>query len=156
MPELIKDTVTKTLFDLGSFEEITLVKPVEFMPPADVNEALSRLGGDTSKLMSVIADGMLTEYKNTLRRTADGWHTFKEDSDGEPTSEINGEFTGQVADMKKVNNLKLSLAKSVFGFEKSMSKEAKRAAKESAAEMIKNTPAIREGLAKTAALAEAE
>jgi hypothetical protein len=154
--EPIKDVVTKTLFDLSSFEEVTLVKPVEFMPPATTEEALSRLGGDTAKLMAVIIDGMLSDYKNTLRKTADGWHTFKEDADGEPTSEINGVFTGQVADSKKVNNLKLSLAKSVFGFEKGMAKDAKRAAKEAAAEMIKNTPAIREGLAKTAALADGE
>ena len=149
--EAIKDVVTKPVFDLSSFEDVTLVKPFEFMPPADVNEALTRLGGDTSKLMAVITSGMLDAFKSELRKTADGWHTYKEDADGEPTDEINGVFQGQVADSKKVNNLKLSLAKSVFGFEKGMSKEQKRAAKESAADMIRNTPAIREGLAKTAA-----
>lgn len=149
--EAIKGVVEKPVFDLGSFEDVTLVKAFEFMPPADVNEALTRLGGDTAALMAVITSGMLDSYKSTLRKTSDGWHTYEEDADGEPTEKINGEFQGQVADSKKVNTLKLSLAKSVFGFEKGMTKEQKRAAKESAVDMIRNTPAIREGLAKTAA-----
>jgi len=149
--EPIKGVVEKPVFDLSSFEDVTLVKPFEFLPPTDVNEALTRLGGDTAALMAVITSGMLDSYKSELRKTADGWHTYEEDADGEPTDKINGVFQGQVADSKKVNNLKLSLAKSVFGFEKGMSKEAKRAAKEQAAEMIKNTEAIRNGLAKTAA-----
>lgn len=150
--EPIKDVVERKAFDLEAFDDIVLVKTVEFLPPSDVNEALTRLGGDTSKLMLVITNGMLEAYKNELRSTPDGWHTYEEDSDGEPTEKINGPFTGQVADAKKVNNLKLQMAKSVFGFEKGMTRDQKKAAKEAAAEMIKNTPAIRAGLAKTAAL----
>ena len=91
-----------------------------------------------------------------LRNDPTGWHAFKLDDEGEPTNELNGPFDGQVADSKKVGNLVLSLAKSVFGFTQNMTKEEKRQTKESAMDMVKSTPAIRNGLAKTAALTTEE
>lgn len=148
--------VQKSLFDLDSFEEVTLVKEGDFTAPTSVQDALHRLGGDSGKLIAVIADGMKAEEMRKLRSTGDGWSTFKKDESGEDTTEINGAFTGKVADSKKVNTLVLTLAKSVFGFGKDMTKEQKKAAKDSAVDMIKNSPPIREGLAKTAALNEDE
>jgi hypothetical protein len=50
----------------------------------------------------------------------------------------------------------LTLAKTVFGFSKSMSREEKSTAKDSALEMIKTTPAIKAGLQKSAAIKKAE
>lgn len=148
--------VQKTLFDLASFDDVLLVKVGQFEPVSDVKDALVRLNGDTAALNKVINDGLKARAMQDLRSTADGWHTFKTDAEGELTDEINGPFDGQVADSKKVGNLVLSLAKSVFGFTKSMSKDEKRAAKEQAMEMVKSTPAIRNGLAKTAALSTEE
>lgn len=144
--------VQKTLTDLSTLEDVTLVKIGSFVPVANVQDALARLNNDSEALNAVINAGLKARAAQELRTSADGWHTFKLDAEGEETSEINGPFTGQVGDSKKINNLVLSLAKSVFGFEKSMSKDQKRAAKESARDMIRNTPAIKDGLSKTAAL----
>lgn len=148
--------VQKTLTDLSTLDDALLVKEGSFSPANDVAEALSAVGGDNTALLEVINDGLRSRAMQALRADGSGWHTFKLDESGEPTDEINGPFEGQVGDSKKINNLILSLAKSVFGFEKGMSKDAKKAAKESAIEMIKTTPAIKNGLAKTAALTAAE
>lgn len=152
MPETKPIKVQKSLFDLESFDDVTLVKVGTFEPVSDVASALQRLGGDSTKLLAAINAGLEDEAKKALRNTPDGWHTFKVDEAGEETNEVNGPFTGQVADAKKVNTLVLTLAKSVFGFSKDMTKVQKAEAKEQAKTMIKDTPAIRAGLAKTAAL----
>lgn len=146
--EMIK--VQKTQFDLAQFDDVTLVKTGEFEPVTDVQGALARLGGDTAALNAVINAGLKAKAMQALRESADGWHTYKVDAEGETTEEVNGPFAGQLADIKVVNGLVLSLSKSVFGFNKDMSKDQKRAAKEQAKEFIKSNPAIREGLAKTA------
>lgn len=151
--------VRKTQFDLAQFDDVTLVKQGTFEPVSVENattEALQRLGGDSAKLAEVLNAGLKSMAMQTLRESADGWHTFELDSEGEPTDKVNGPFAGQLADIKVVNGLVLSLSKSVFGFNKDMSKDQKRAAKEQAKEFIKSNPAIREGLAKTAVATEAE
>lgn len=153
--EAVAIRVQKTLTNLATLDDVLLVKEGKFVPVADAAEALSRLGGDNAALQEVINDGLKARAMQELRTTSGGWHTFKE-VDGETSDEINGPFEGQVGDSKKIGNLVLSLAKSVFGFEKSMSKEAKAAAKESAREFIRATPAIRDGLSKTAALTSEE
>ena len=150
MNEPIK--VQKSLFDLQTFDDVLLGKIEPFTDVVDVKEALHRLNGDTGALNKVINDGLRAHRAQELRNDPTGWHAFKLDDEGEVTNELNGPFDGQVADSKKVGNLVLSLAKSVFGFTQNMSKEEKRQTKESAMDMVKSTPAIRNGLAKTAAL----
>lgn len=145
--------VTKTLTDLSTLDEVLLVKPGKFMPVADAAEALQRLGGDQNALAEVLNDGLEARAKQELRSTAGGWHTFKLDADGEPIiTEVNGPFEGQVGDTTKINGLVSQIAKSVYGYEKGLSPEAKKAAKQSARDFIKANAAIREGLSKTAAL----
>jgi hypothetical protein len=138
--------VQKTVFDLETFEEVTLVKEFEFSPVTSIEDALSRLGNDGEKLLKVLNDGLIDETRNRVREDNDGWHTFDEEKEGE----INGAFTGKIADQKSVNNLVLTLAKTVFGFTKDMSKDQKRAAKSSAMEMIKSNESIKAGLQKSA------
>lgn len=144
--------VQKSLTDLSTLEDILLVKPGKFMPVADAAEALARLGGDNAALAEVLNDGLEARAKQELRSNPGGWHTFKLDADGEPTTEVNGPFDGQVGDSAKINGLVSQIAKSVYGYEKSMTKEQKQAAKESARTFIKGNQAIRDGLSKTAAL----
>ena len=156
-PQEIK--VQKTLFDLHKFDDVLLVKIGTFEPVSVENatkEALQRVNGDTAQLAAIINDGLKARAMQQLRESADSWHTFKVDAEGEYTDEINGPFEGQVADSKMVNNLVLSLSKTIFGFSKDLTKEQKKQAKANAMEMIKNTPAIREGLSKNAALTASE
>jgi hypothetical protein len=144
--------VQKQLTDLSTLDDILLVKPGKFMPVATASEALQRLGGDEKALAEVLNDGLEARAKQELRSTPGGWHTFKLDSDGEPTNEVNGPFEGQVGDSSKISALVSAIAKSVYGYEKGLSKEAKAAAKEQARAFIKSNESIRAGLSKTAAL----
>lgn len=147
----MKQIVTREVFDLDTFDEVKLGKEYEFTPVTTIEEALAALGNDSAKLLEVLNDGMREEMRSQVRATSDGWRTFALDNDGEPTEDLNGEFAGTPADMKSVNALVLTLAKTVFGFSKELTKEQKRAAKESAKEMVKSNDAIKAGLRKSAA-----
>jgi len=143
--------IQKTVFDLDTFNEVTLVKASEFTPAADTTEVLARIGNDAVKMLALLNEGLKEETRRNLRAEVSGWHTYEKDAEGEDTEKVNGEFAGTVADMGSVNALRLNLAKTVFGLKKNMSVEEKRKAKESAMELIKNTPAIKAGLQASAA-----
>lgn len=138
--------IQKTVFDLESFEDVTLVKEVPFSPVAAIDEALARLGNDSAKLLAVVNDGLRSELRSTERDNSEGY--FLADEDGKPSGET---FAGIAADNAKVNAVVLAMAKSVFGLNPSMSKEQKRAAKDSAVNLVRTTPAIVEGLRVSAA-----
>ena len=144
------ERVERTVFDLDSFEEVNLVKEVEYTPVTSIEEALAKLENDAAKLLDVLNSGLLEVVKNAAAEENDGWHTY----DDEKPEEINGEFSGTIADMKAVNSLTLTLAKTVYGFAKGLPKSAKKAAKESARELIRTTDSIKDGLRKSAALAK--
>jgi hypothetical protein len=137
----------KTIFDLDSFQEVTIVKEIpDFLPVSSLEEAAARLANNSAKLLEVINRGLMDEHRNSTVDNAEiPWRTF--DDEGE----LNGNFSGTIAEPKAVNSLVLTLAKTVFGYSKEMAKEAKRAAKESAMRMIATTEAIKEGLRKSAA-----
>ena len=137
--------VTSRIFDLSTFEEVEVGKLLDFTPVASIEEALEELDVE---LLKVINKGLLEIAKAKARKETSGWHTFDEDGS------LNGEFTGQPADMKKVNSLVLTMAKTVFGFSKEMSKDEKRAAKANAKSLIQSNEAIKAGLMKTAALSD--
>ncbi len=139
--------VQRTLFNLDAFQEVTLVK--DFPDPAPVStvqDALARLGNNSDRLMEIINAGLLNEERNKFAGDPNGWLTVDEEGT------LGAPFVGTVADQKKVNALVLTMAKTVFGYSKDLDNAAKEAAKTQAQEFIKNTPAIREGLKKSAAL----
>lgn len=139
--------IQSTVMDLDSMKEVTLIKVApEFEEVSSIEEAVVRLGNDSGKLLAVLNRGLIDEYRNQIREDASiAWHTFDEEG------EVNGEFTGTIAEPKAVNALVLTLAKTVFGYSKDLGVEAKRAAKESAMEMIRSNEAIKAGLRKSAA-----
>ena len=143
--------VTKTVFDLDIFDEVSLIKNLDFVPAENTSEVLERIGGDASKMLELLNEGLRAELVRNARSEKSGWHTFELDAEGEETEKVNGPYTGTPADMKAVNSLKLTLAKTVFGFSKEMTKPEKQKAKADAIEMIKSTPAIKAGLQKAAA-----
>ncbi len=153
MATLKQAPIQKTIFDLDTMEEILLVKSVpDFKEAENSNEVLARVGNDTAKMLKLLNDGLRLAEREQVATGSDPWHTFVVNDEGEYTDEVNGPFTGTIADSKAVNALKLTLAKTVFGFNKNMSKDEKATAKDSALEMIKTTPAIKAGLQKSAAL----
>lgn len=143
--------VTAKPFDLDAFETIETYKEGTFVPAADAAEALSRLGGDATVLLSIINRGLKEQAIEDLRNSETPWLT--KDEDGNIT-----EYKGESADESAVSDLVLTLAKTVFGFDnrdKSQTKEQKRAMKEKALGMIRDTPAIRNGLVERAKAAKA-
>lgn len=145
--------IQKTVFDLDTMEEVLLVKAVpDFKPAENSHEVLARVGNDSAKMLELLNNGLRLAEREAVADGKEPWHTFGVNDEGEYTDEVNGPFTGTIADSKAVNALKLTLAKTVFGFVKSLSKEEKAMAKSNALEMIKNTPTIKAGLQKSAAL----
>lgn len=132
--------VQRTIFDLNTMEEVTLLKTVEFKPVADAKEALERVGNDTAKFLAIVNRGLRSEVQQSaVDDSGIPWQV--EDEDGKLST-----FDGTPADQAGVNNLVLSLAKQVFGYTKDAPVEKKRAAKEAAINMIRSNDQIREGL----------
>lgn len=138
--------VQRTIFDLDSFAEVTLAKEIDFAPVTSVQDALARLSNDSGKLISIVNEGLRAEARRIAGGDPRDWRSLNEDGD------VNGAFAGTVADPKAVNALVLTLAKTVFGYSQDLSKDQRQAAKDSAMGMIASTPAIKEGLKKSAAL----
>lgn len=140
-----------TRIDLATFEDVVLVKEAPPVKVASVEDGLAQVNGDTAKLVEVIAIGLRTLAGEKL--VADStipWHTFKLDETGEETTEINGPYTGQAADSKVINPLILTLAKTMEGYGKHMSKDEKRTAKENTKAFIRDNPKLIERLVKQA------
>jgi|SRR5690349_17853186 len=150
MPATETVQIQKTVFNLDTFDYTTVGKQFTFEPVGSWEECLARMGNDANKALQAINDGLRAEAQRTNREDPTGWHAFKEDSEGEPTGELNGPFSGAIADDVLVNNLVLTLAKTVFGYSKSMTPDQKKAAKDAAREMIKNSEQMRSGLQKSA------
>lgn len=150
MPETKKLVVRNQVFDLDTFDDVTLVKEVEFTPIASLKDALAMVGGDESKLMDLLNVGMEDKAREVARMDSNGWRTFKKSADGDDTAEINGEFSGTPVDDTDVKALVLTIAKTTGTY--GTTPESRKAAKEAARSIIKNTPVLREGL-RTKALA---
>lgn len=138
--------VQKSIFDLDSFQEVTIVKTGSFTPVENTQEALARVQNDTAKFLELVNEGLRAEYQRDLREQAGDWHTLTDEN------EVNGVFAGTIADPKAVGALVLNLAKTVFGYSKDLDAAGKAKSKESAMTFIQGNDAIREGLKKSAAL----
>lgn len=133
------------VFDLETMDEVVLFKDVEFSPVQSVEAGLAAVGNDTAKFLAIVNKGLESYVsENAIADPAIPWK--QEDEEGVIT-----DFTGTIADAKIVQNLILSMAKSVFGYAKDIAKNAKKAAKENAMTLIRSTPAIRDGLKSQAA-----
>lgn len=143
-------TVSKSVFDLETFADVVLVKPVDFSAATSTEEALTRLGGDTAKLLSVINEGLLEVRKREVRADATAWMQETEAEDGTTILEA---FDGTIADQKMVNNLVLNIAKSSFGYNKAAAakdKAAKQKAKQAAMDFVSSNEVLKNGLKENA------
>lgn len=142
----ITKVVQKQIFDLDLFNERTLTKTFTVEPVANYQEFLARLGNDTGKVIELLNVALVSQARDEAKNSETGWNQFKLDESGEESDVIEGPFSGTPADPKTVNQLVLTLAKTVFGYSKDAGPEKKRAAKEKASAMIKGNAEIREGL----------
>jgi hypothetical protein len=139
-----------TVFDLTTFDEVTIRKVGSFSPVESAKEALERLGNDSTKFLEILNVGLKSQALRDLANdTQVPWMIEDED-----TGELKP-FAGIPADGSKVNPLVLTIAKTVFKYNKDMDADAKRAAKDKARELIRNNPAMVAGL-KESAMADGE
>lgn len=148
-------TITRTVFDLDSFEDVELLKEVPFTPAATVEEALARVGGDSAKLLEAVNDGLLADAKRVAAHdNSIPWLQDVEDENGKIVRE---NFDGTIADSKVVNGMVLNMAKAVYGYNKAAAakdKAGKQAAKQAAMAFIAGNETIKAGLKENAAPAE--
>lgn len=143
--------VNQKTFDLDQFETVATYKESTFTPVESSQDALARLGGDSAKFLEILNRGLKEVAQDELRNNDAPW--MIKDADGNVS-----EYKGESADEDAVSDLVLTLAKNIFGFDnrdKSQTKEQKREMKEKALGMIRDTPAIRNGLVERAKLAKA-
>lgn len=139
----------REIFDLNTMDEVLLIKKGNFAPVESLEEAKTRVGGDTTKFLAIINEGLKAEAgRSMVNDPSVPW--LVEDEEGNTTV-----FEGKPADKKIVGGLILNLAKSVFGYAKGLAPAEKKAAKESAMEMIKTNEVMKAGLIKNAAAATA-
>lgn len=154
MPETTVATskrTTKGGLDLNTFENVKLFKEVPIVPPVtSVEEALARVGNDTSKLMKLLTDGLQSEAVEAARSDNSDWKMI--DADDKDTEQV---FEGTLANTEDVNPVVLMFAKLNHGFDDIDSKapnsaDLKRAAKQAAIADIKEMPKVLDGLRRKA------
>jgi len=142
---------TKTVFDLDSKFDVTLVKVGQFSPVTNMQEFVVRLGNDAGKILAIVNDGLESHERNQLSTNESiAWQQEDENENGET---VLTPFSGTTLTEEKSRQLGqnvLNMAKMLFGYAKDMAggKEAKRAAKAKAQEMLLSNPQVIEALKK--------
>jgi hypothetical protein len=141
---------TRSGIDLASFEDVKLFKDVATVPAVtSVQDALSRLGNDHAKLLSIIHGGLQAEAVKSANESDSDWLKF--DQDGKETTEV---FAGQLVSSEVLNPMVLNLSrynpvnvirggKEVeITWDECQSREEKQAVKAATLEMIRTTPRL--------------
>jgi hypothetical protein len=143
MSEVLK--IQKTVFDLDSKDDVTVIKEVTFTPVESMHQFTERVGNDAKKVLEIINAG-LRDYtrESAMDDTSIAW--MQEDEDGNKTP-----FAGSLLTEEKTKQLNaniLNMAKLLFGYAKDMvgGRDAKKAAKEKAKNMLLDNPQIVEAL----------
>jgi len=100
---------------------------------------MQRLGGDTKKFLEVVNEGLVSAVREQMKSNAEGWGVENTDGDIEP-------WNGTAIDDSRYNALVLTMAKASFKYFDAKTPEAKKESKAKAAQVIKNTPILLEGL----------
>jgi hypothetical protein len=131
----------RSVFDVNKFENILLVKEYAEPPkPASLEEALSAVGNDQTKLLDILYAGLRAAAREAAYNDLSGFRVI--DEDGEP-GEV---YEGKPADPsveKLVKGAVLTMAKlQAGGSWESKTADEKRALKVKAAEFIRSNPAM--------------
>jgi hypothetical protein len=157
--------ITRNILDLDSRQEVRVAKIGEFKPVADMQEFVSRLGNDSSKILEIVNDGLETYATKQLEtETSAPWvelteeDEVKKDEAGNPVT-----FSGTPLPADKEKSFAatiLNMAKSMFGYpdqklpkgaskaEQDANRKLKADAKQAALDMVLSNPAAVEALKK--------
>lgn len=139
-PEVLQ--TESNVFDLDSRDYVTVVKRGTFTPATDAKEVMARIGNDSEKFLEIMNSGLKNHEKQALRESDAPWQVENEDGTLTP-------FTGATISEDKGKQLAanvLNMAKMLFNYSKSMSRDEKRVAKDKAQDMLLSQPAVLEAL----------
>jgi hypothetical protein len=144
--ETVQLKVTTSIMSLETMEDVKLVKIEDFQNVTSTQEAESRLGNDSAKLLDVINRGLQAMRKEELRQDSEGWRTL--DDKGNP----NGPFVGEMVDSDKIGGLILQFAK-VNGYSDTKDSGKRKTIKEAASKLVKTLVQTNEEIRKSVAYA---
>ena len=137
-------TLTKTVFDLNTFDRVVLEKTVTLPAPMEsVTDAIQAFGNDTEAVLAALQSALDARVATADSTTP--WNIEQENEDGEKELVP---YTGASADESKekaINLGVLNLAKAFRMWPTKGDKEAaakKRAAREKVIAMIRDNPAM--------------
>lgn len=145
-----KKVVRRQVFSFETFGKVSLAK--NYVVPQGfktLQDALAGVGNDESKLVALINAGVLEQAADTAKASNEGWTIAENNA---PSTK---EYTGEFISAKNVLATARTLAMTIFGMTPEMTKDEKKAKRQQALEVIKNTPALRDGL-KNQAIAEGD
>ena len=140
----MKKISKRSFFDFESFDTVVAGKEYDApsLPPgATMEQILSVVGNDAAKLAALVEVGLQAQANDAAYGSLEGWFALDENKAITAVP-----YVPSGADASDVNDMKRTLARTIFGYSVDDSKEVKDAKMQSALEMIKNTPAIRDGL----------
>jgi len=137
--------IQKTVFDLDSKDDVTVIKEVTFTPVDSTQAALTIVGHDAKKFLEIINAG-LRDYTRDQATTDNSIPWMQEDEEGNKTP-----FSGTMLTEEKSKQLAsnvLNMAKLLFGYAKDMlgGRDAKKAAKAKSLDMLLSNPQVVEAL----------
>ena len=142
MAEAKLEKVSQSVFDLDSKQDVTLFKAGEFTPVENMQEFVSRLANDQKEILSIVNEGLRSHFRDQLK--ADSSVPWMQENEEGELEAFSGTPISEEAS-KKLQVSVLGMAK-VLGYEKSLSREQKKALKEQAQEMILSNPVAVEKL----------
>lgn len=158
-PAEVEIRTSKTVFDLDSKSDVTVVKVSKVPEIANMQDFVSRLGNDAEKILTIVRAGYADFAAKQLESDASvAWQTEEEDENGTTVlAPFTGTLLSEDASKSFATNV-LNMAKLLFGYpksklpagataaEKATNKTVKQAAKEKAQSMLLDNPAVIEAL----------
>lgn len=130
---------TMTVFDLGAFDDVKLVREVELpAKPTSIEEALAAVGNDKAALLAVVYDGLCERVVEEAKKHPETF--FVLDGEGDPGDLYTGSPVSE-AKGKAINLSVLNLAKAM-GYDKSLPLEKRNELKKAAFDALRSNPAL--------------
>lgn len=143
--------IQKTVFDLGTFKNVTLYKDVEQpKKPTSIKEAQEMVGGSTEALLNLIFTGLVAKTNEDAQKDISGFAYCRADYPLDPNKRpaLEEAYTGNYAEGEKkamINAAVLSMAK-MMGYASGNTAEQNDKFREQAMEIIRANPVMLKSL----------
>jgi hypothetical protein len=157
-PSTIEISKSKSVFDLDSKADVSVIKVGQFTPVTTMQEFVERLGNDSAAILKVVNDGLIAFATEQLATANDvPWKVV--DDEGNPGADFNGTLLSEEK-TKQLGATVLNIAKMMFGYpdvprgtkqtpaELAANRAKKSEAKQAAIDFVLSNPAAVEALKK--------